>query len=74
MVNFNDRLKEAMSMRHMTQGDLCKQTGIPKSAMSQYVSGAFKPKRERADIIADALNVSVAWLMGYTNVPTKSED
>lgn len=74
MTNFNDRLKEALRLRQMTQGDLCEMTGIPKSAMSQYVSGAFKPKSDRANIIAKALNVSEAWLMGYSDNPMNDGD
>lgn len=52
-------------MRGLTQKDLCEKTGIPKSAMSQYCSGAFVPKQERTALIAQALDVNEAWLMGY---------
>ena len=44
--------------KNMTQSELCEKTGIPKSAMSQYVSGAFTPKQERTYLIAKALNVN----------------
>jgi transcriptional regulator with XRE-family HTH domain len=40
-------------------------TKIPKSAISQYVSGAFEPKQDRIYLIAKALNISEAWLLGY---------
>jgi transcriptional regulator with XRE-family HTH domain len=59
------RIKDALSMRGMRQVELCEMTKIPKSAMSQYVSGAFEPKQDRIYLIAKALNVSEAWLMGY---------
>lgn len=52
------------------QVELCMRTGIGKSAMSQYLSGAFLPKHDKIRVIADALNVSEAWLMGY-DVPRK---
>lgn len=65
MIEFCDRLKEAMSIRGITQSELCEKTGIPKSAMSQYISGAFRPKQQRTYLIAKALNVSEAWLLGY---------
>ena len=45
--------------------ELCEKTGIPKSAMSQYRSGSFKPKADRIYLLSKALNVSEAWLMGY---------
>ena len=62
---FNMRLKEAMNIRAITQSELCEKTGIPKSAMSQYISGNFKPKQNRTHSLAKALNVNEAWLMGY---------
>ncbi len=65
MAEFKERLKEAMKVRNIAQNELCEKTGIPKSAMSQYVSGAFQPKKSRANSLADALNINVAWLMGF---------
>jgi transcriptional regulator with XRE-family HTH domain len=59
------RLKTALLMRNMKQSELCEKTKIPKSAMSQYMSGSFEPKQDRIYIIAKALDVSEAWLMGY---------
>ena len=72
MTGFHIRLKEAMNKRNITQSELCEQTGIPKSAMSQYISGSFKPKQDRTDLIADALKVNGAWLMGY-DVPMERD-
>lgn len=65
MAKCCERIKEAMSLRHKTQADLCELTGIPKSAMSQYVSGKFVPKQTRTHLLAKALEVNDAWLMGY---------
>lgn len=58
------RIREGLEARGMTQKELCELTGIPKSAMSQYCSGAFAPKQARTAAIAKALSVSEAWLMG----------
>lgn len=66
------RISKALSIRNMKQTDLCALTGIPKSAISQYISGAFEPKQDRIFLIASALDVSEAWLMGY-DVPMKRE-
>ena len=63
--SFNDRLKAIMGKRNISQAELVRRTGIPKSAMSQYVSGAFEPKGDRITLLADALGVSEAWLCGY---------
>ena len=59
-----DRIKEALNMKGLKQSDLCRLTGIPKSAISQYISGAFEPKQDRIYLLSKALNVSEAWLMG----------
>ncbi len=74
MEEFKDRLQKAMDINDFTQSQLCEITGIPKSAMSQYLSGSFKPKQKRTYAIAKALNVSEAWLMGYDVSPARSEE
>ena len=58
------RISKALELRGMRQVDLVERTGIPKSAISQYCSGSFKPKQKRLFLIAEALNVDEAWLMG----------
>ena len=69
---FNMRLKKAMNIRAITQSELCEKTGIPKSAMSQYISGNFKPKQNRTHSLAKALDVNEVWLMGY-DVPMERQ-
>lgn len=71
-VTCAQRIKEGLAARDMTQADLCRLTGIGKSAMSQYVNGSFKPRQDRIYLIAQVLNVSEAWLMGF-DVPMKKE-
>jgi transcriptional regulator with XRE-family HTH domain len=68
----SSRIYYALTLRKMKQSELCARTGIPKSAMSQYISGAFEPKQDRIFLIAEALNVSEAWLMGY-DVPMERQ-
>lgn len=69
MAEFFEQLQKAMKVRGVTQNELCRRTGIPKSAMSQYVSGKFKPKQTRTYLIAQALNVNESWLMGFDSEP-----
>lgn len=64
-VPCNKRIKEALELRNMKQADLVEKTGIGKSAISQYLSGKYVPKQTATHLIAKALNVSEAWLMGY---------
>lgn len=70
-ANFAERFKTAIEIRGIKQVELCAATGIPKSAMSQYLKGNFEPKQDRITLIAKALNVSETWLMGY-EVPMES--
>lgn len=68
-----ERIKKALYIRGMKQSDLCRRTQIPKSALSQYISGAFEPKQDRIYLMAQALNVSEAWLMGL-DVPMERQE
>lgn len=69
MAEFYKQLLKAMDLKGINQSELCKRTQIPKSAMSQYMSGKFKPKQTRTYLIAKALDVNEAWLMGFDDVP-----
>ena len=64
VANFNDRLNEAIEKRGIRPVDLANRADIPEATISQYRSGYAKPKYERIVRIADALNVSLMWLMG----------
>ena len=64
-AELKDRLKKALSIRDMKPIELSEKTGIPKSAISQYMSGYAKPKSDRIYLISNALNISEAWLLGY---------
>lgn len=61
----SERLAELMQVYGLKQSDIAKRTGMPKSAISMYCSGARKPPQNRLTEIADAFGVSEAWLMGY---------
>ena len=67
-----ERIKKTLYIKGMKQSDLCRLTKIPKSALSQYISGAFEPKQDRIYLMAQALNVSEAWLMGL-DVPMERQ-
>lgn len=64
MESCSTRICKALQIRNMKQIELSQKTGIPKSAISQYCSGAFRPKQKRLFLIAQALQVDEAWLMG----------
>lgn len=65
IAELKDRLQEAIDAAGMRPIDLCDKTGIPKSMLSYYLNGKTKPKADRLHIIAKALDVSEAWLLGF---------
>lgn len=62
-----------MTIKNINQADLCQRTSIPKSSMSMYLSGERSPRQNRLSQIAENLNISEAWLMGY-DVPMERTD
>lgn len=68
MSDFKERLAKAMAAKKINQATLSSITKIPKSAISQYLKGYFKPRAKRLDTICAVLEISPAWLMGYNGV------
>ena len=65
-AELKDRLRKALELREKKAVDLSKDLKIPKSAISQYLSGYRTIKdSKRLYIIAEYLDVSEAWLMGF---------
>lgn len=60
-----DRLQEALTARGMKAAELSERTDVPKGAISYYLAGKSNPKADRTYILAKALDVSEAWLMGF---------
>ena len=65
-VELKDRLQTALDLREKKAVDLARDLKIPKSAISQYLSGNRTIKdSKRLYLIAEYLGVSEAWLMGF---------
>lgn len=64
MSTLADRLKEGMSLRGLRQADIVEKTGINKGTLSSYISGRYQPKQNNIFLLAKALDVNEAWLMG----------
>lgn len=62
---FANRLDTAIRIKNIKQIELSEKTGIDKSLISNYLSGKYKAKQNNVYILAKALNVNEAWLMGY---------
>lgn len=69
-----DRLKEIMNQYDLRQIDIlkraepfCKKFDVKlgRNDLSQYASGKVSPGQEKLTVLALALDVSEAWLMGY---------
>lgn len=62
---FSNRLKTALDIRGIKPSEICERTKLDKSLISQYLSGKFKAKQNTLSLLAEKLNVSETWLMGY---------
>ena len=72
--NTSKRLKQIMMERKLKQVDILRKAEpyctlysvkLGKNDLSQYVSGKTEPGQDKLFILASALNVNEAWLMGY---------
>ena len=62
--NFANRLKEARKAKDLTQEAVGKLSGIPTAAISHFEVGRRAPSLENLHRLADALGVSVDYLLG----------
>ena len=67
------RIRKALSIRNMTQTELCAKAKISKSTLSEYLKGLYEPKQDKVFILAQALTVDPVWLMGY-DVPMEKKE
>lgn len=63
--SFGERIEEGLSLRKIKAIDLARITGISRGAISSYINGRWKAKQNNVFLIAQALNVNEAWLLGY---------
>lgn len=61
-----DRLREALQLREKKAIDIVNDLDIPRSAISQYMSGKTQNMdHRRLYAISQYLNINEAWLLGY---------
>lgn len=65
ITNSKSRIDEIMNYFNISQSELCRRTGLQKSALSNYLNGDREPRQDQISIIADPFNINPAWLMGY---------
>ena len=61
---FNERLRRAREARGLSQLDLAKKTGLQPAAISHFETGQRSPSFENLRKLADALSLSVDYLLG----------
>lgn len=64
MATFKDRLLTALSVRNMSAAELSRLSGIDEATLSNYKKGKYVPKQRKTEAIANALGISISWLMG----------
>lgn len=69
---FSNRLNTAMRIRNIKATELSEKTGIAKSSLSEYINGKYEAKQDGVYLLAKALDVNEAWLMGL-DVPMDRE-
>lgn len=69
---FAQRLRAGLDVRQMTQAELSQRSKISKSSISHYLKGDWEGKQDAVYSLAQVLDVSEAWLMGY-DVPMEAE-
>ena len=69
MQTFGERLAQLRIKSGFTQKVIGEKVGVSKSAFANYESGERHPNFETIVKIADALNVSVDYLLGRTDQP-----
>lgn len=69
---FAQRLRAGLDARQMTQAELSSRSKISKSSISHYLKGDWEGKQDAVYSLAQVLDVSEAWLMGY-DVPMEAE-
>ena len=68
------RIERALSERNMTAAELAKKTGMSQQDISNYRHGRYAPRQSKLFLLAMALGVSPAWLMGMeTDMYIKDE-
>ena len=65
---FTKRLNQTLQKQNITQRQLSELTGITEQSISRYANGSRTPKTPELIKIADALDVSIDYLLGRINI------
>jgi len=71
-ARFPDRLRAARELKGWTQAELADQAKLKGSAISHFETGRRAPSLANLKRLADALSVTVDYLLGRVDEPTAS--
>lgn len=74
MKIFASRLRQLRQERKLRQKDMAEKLGITESAYGYYEQGRREPPYETLQQLADFFGVSIDYLLGRVDNPTKTED
>ena len=66
-----NRIKECRQVAGMSQKELSNLVGIKDNAISRYETGTCEPRLEMWEKLATALNVTSAYLVGWSDEPQR---
>ena len=69
---FSERLRAARKSKRLSQADLAKRTDLLPSAVSHFENGRRSPSFDNLRKLADALAVTVDYLLGRAQKPKSS--
>ena len=67
--NFPERLRAARELKGLSQTELAVRAGLQPSAVSHFETGRRQPSFDNLRRLADALTVSIDYLLGRTVEP-----
>jgi transcriptional regulator with XRE-family HTH domain len=69
MSKFTERLKSARNKLGLGQREVARKVNLSVSCISRYETGQRKPRPEHLELLAFALETSVAYLLEETDDP-----
>ena len=68
MKSVGGKIKAARKAKGLTQGQLAQKSGVATITIRQYETGKRQPRLEQLQKIADALDVSISYLLGIVDI------
>lgn len=72
-LDYGNRLRNLRESRNLSQQDLADRLKINRSTYARYELGQTQPDFSTLQSIADFYDVSIDYILGRTNVPSRSD-